>query len=606
MQDAKSTNAGGQFKVEKPKALGSIMGEKPETFSKSGTQELLRDYDTLKLDLASSIQAALRLVNQESDRESHHRLRDLLTKLAEDRFVLAVVGQFSRGKSSLMNALMGLDRLPIGIVPLTSVVTKVSYGNPERVWIEYPNSFLRGEIPLGKLADYVTETGNPGNQRGIAAAEVQLPSEFLRRGVCFVDTPGVGSAIRANTQTTRQFLPQADAVVFVTAFDSPLGREEVDFLREVREHVRKIFIVVNKLDLVPPGERDHVLTFIRERLENEAGIDDPKLFAVSSLNALRAKLAGSTDALMQSGLASLEENLIHFLTTGKTAELLIRTCDRAIASIAEIDPPVVVGNQAAAWNGVIKSLDALRCQLTEGPKLSLSHSSREARAIPEADLMRAVRKPCQVCAKVADGMFKFMAKFQYQVIMDENERKILAARGGLCPLHTWQYAEIASPQGISAAYPAVLASVSQRLTNLAAAHSTNDLWAGTRNLLTGVDKCRACQEQLALERKALEDIERKMTPADGDQSAPLPVLCLQHLSDLLQMAPKSERAADLIEFEAALFERLAENMRRYALKHDALRRGTESEDERVAYHRGLSQLAGDKRLQSPWRVERLI
>ncbi len=582
------------------------MVEKPETLSKSGTQELLRDYDTMKLDLASCIQAALRLVNYESAPESHNKVRELLTRLAEDRFVLAVVGQFSRGKSSLMNALMGMDRLPIGIVPLTSVITKVSYGNPERVWIEYPNSSLRGEIPLGKLAEYVTETGNPGNQRGIAAVEVQLPSEFLRRGIYFVDTPGIGSAIRENTQTTRQFLPQADAVIFVTAFDSPMGREEVNFLREVREHVRKIFIVVNKLDLVPPGERGHVLTFIRERLENEAGIDSPKLFAVSSLHGLRGKLTGSVETVAQSGLAHLEENLIHFLTTGKTSELLIRTCDRAIAAIAQIDPPVVVGDQATSWNGVIQSLDAMRNQLTQGPQPSPSPSSREARAILEADLMQAVQKPCQVCTRVADGMFKFMAKFQYQIIMDENERKILAARGGLCPLHTWQYAEIASPQGISSAYPAVLVAVSKKLTNLAKAHPSDGLSAGIRNLLPGMDKCRACQEQQALEHTALEDIARIMTLPERDPSALSPVLCLWHLSGLLQMARKSERFAELIEFEAALFERLAENMRRYALIHDALRRGTESGDDRVAHHQGLSQLAGDKRLQTPWRVERLI
>jgi predicted GTPase len=216
-----------------------------EAASEVSTQEAslrLRDYDRLKLQLGSLIRDALRLAEERKDPERPAKFRDLLTRLVEDRFTLAVVGQFNRGKSSLMNAILGLERLPVGVLPLTSAITKVSYGNPERVLVEFLGSSLKGEIPLEQLPEYVTETGNPGNQKQIAAVEVQLPSEFLRRGLFFVDTPGVGSAITANTATTGQFLPQADAVVFVTSFDSPLGQEELEFLRKVRDYVRKIFL----------------------------------------------------------------------------------------------------------------------------------------------------------------------------------------------------------------------------------------------------------------------------------------------------------------------------------------------------------------------------
>ncbi len=605
--------------------------------SSGAAGERLWDYDRLKLDLASLIQSAFRHINEKAHPEGYQRCRDLLTSLAEDRFTLAVVGQFNRGKSSLMNTVLGVDRLPVGIVPLTSVITKVSYGNPERVLIEFRGTSLKDDIPLDRLVEYVTETGNPGNQKQIAAAEVQLPSEFLRRGLFFVDTPGVGSTIAANTLTTEQFLPQADAVVFVTSFDSPLGQAELEFLQKVREYVRKIFLVVNKSDLVTPQQRDQVLAFIRQRLEQEAGLREPRLFAVSALVGLEAKLSGSAQRLAESGLPSLEGSLIEFLTTEKTGEFLLRVCERALLLLGEIhlntlreknveeSPTGSSGHARAAQGGASfeKSQNAQESTFEDligrlarlREELLGSLRGEEGRTIaarsgikprPESELMEAVRQPCQVCARVADTMMKFMAKFQYQIFASENERAALARQGGLCPLHTWQYAEIASPQGISSSYPRVLMEVSSRLSDLARSEVPVSMAERARKLLAWPERCRACQEQAAVEERVLNEIQEKVTVAGDQQPAKFPVLCLAHLGALLRKVPNDGLARSLLDFEAALFERLAENMERYALKHDALRRALNSDDERVAYHRGLSQLVGDKRLQAPWHVERLI
>jgi GTP-binding protein EngB required for normal cell division len=571
--------------------------------------ERLQDYERLKLQLGSLCQRLLRLIDSKTDYERLRRCRDLLSALAADRFTLAVVGQFNRGKSSLMNAILGLDRLPVGVVPLTSVITKVSYGNPERVLIEYEGSHLKGEISLGQLAEYVTEGGNPGNQRHIAAAEIQLPSEFLRRGLFFVDTPGVGSAIAENTATTESFLPEADAVIFVTSFDSPLGREELEFLQKVREHVRKVFFAVNELDLVPSEQHTQVLSFIRNRLEYELGLQEPRLFPVSALLGLQAKLAGSARKLVESGLPALEESLIQFLTTEKTGEFLVRSCDRALALMVDQDLGKTNAEQGDSLENVVEPLAKLREELTKVAGTSERRSLPARPTIeprPEAELMEAALKPCQVCTVVSRAIFKFMAGFQYQILVNENERLTLASRGGLCALHTWQYAEIASPQGIAGSYPAVLKALSRRLRTLAEGNPAGGLGGGTRNLLAGQEKCRACQEQLAAQEKVIREILEKVSADGKPDAARLPVLCLPHLSVFLRKVRDPGLGQALVYFEAALFERLAENMELYSLKHDALRRELQSEDERVAYHRGLSQLVGIKSLQSPWHVEYLL
>lgn len=575
--------------------------------SPAGTR--LRDYDRLKLELGSLIRAALLLIDEKAEAACYQRCRDFLTRLAEDRFTLAVVGQYNRGKSSLMNAILGLDRLPVGVVPLTSVITKVSYGNPERVRIEFVDSPLRGEVPLEELRGYVTEAGNPGNKKRIAAAELQLPSEFLRRGLFFVDTPGVGSAIAENTATTERFLPEADAVIFVTSFDSPLSREELEFLEKVREHVRKVFFVVNKRDLVAPEQHPQVLAFIRSRLEHELGLHEPRLFPVSALIGLQAKLAGSAQRLAESGLPPLEESLIQFLTTEKTREFLVRNCDRVLSLIAGHGPEATKGVQGDSLGDLIERLTRLREELSGSSSAGERRPPSGQPAVisrPEAELTEAALRPCQVCTVVSDAVFKFMARFQYQILVNENERLTLASRGGLCALHTWQYAEIASPQGISSSYPTVLKALSRRLQMVAESNPPGGLSAGARSLVTGQGKCRACQEQLAAQEEAIREILDKVSLEGGQDAARLPVLCLPHLSALLRKVRDTGLGQTLVHFEAALFERLAENMERYALKHDALRRGSASEDERIAYRRALSQLVGDKRLQAPWHVDRLL
>lgn len=606
-----------------------------ETADAAGEQ--LRDYDRMKLTLASLVQNALHLIDRQADYDTYQKCRELLANLAADRFTLAVVGQFNRGKSSLMNAILGMDRLPVGVVPLTSVITRVSYGNPERVLIEYRGSSLKEEIPLDRLPEFVTETGNPGNQEQITAAEVQLPSEFLRRGLFFVDTPGVGSAITANTETTERFLPQADAVIFVTSFDSPLGREELEFLQKVRDQVRKIFLVVNKLDLATPANREKVLAFIRQRLEHEAGLLEPRLFAVSALAGLGAKLSGSQERLAESGLPELEASLVEFLTAEKSREFLFRIFDRALSLLDELGAvPVLHEKREGAWVGTYDQLvpkeagHDLHALQEERHALLANLLSRllslrgellgdagggEAKPVParspsaprsEAELMEAARRPCQICARVAHAMMKFMAKFQHQIVINENERGILARHGGLCPLHTWQYAEIGSPQGISASYPRVLMELSNRLNYLARSQVPGNLAEHAKSLLARGDRCCACREQAIQEEKAIDSIRERLISQRDNESSQLPILCLPHLSALLRKVSDADLARSLLDFEAALFERLAENMERYALKHDALRRDLNSDDERVAYHRGLSQLVGDKRLQAPWHVEYLL
>jgi len=124
----------------------------------------LKTYEQVKFELAELIRYG-QLIASGKDKDSTERWQseqpwhDLLTRLAEDRFTVVVAGRFNRGKSSLMNAVLRMDRLPTGLVPLTSVITNVRYGTSERVLLDYYGSGLRGEAKLEDLPQLVTEKG---------------------------------------------------------------------------------------------------------------------------------------------------------------------------------------------------------------------------------------------------------------------------------------------------------------------------------------------------------------------------------------------------------------------------------------------------------------
>jgi GTP-binding protein EngB required for normal cell division len=294
--------------------------------------ESLRFYTKTKLALAAQLRALREIIRRHGSETRLKQCDKLMSKLAEDRFTLAVLGQFKRGKSSLMNAIVGRELLPVGVLPLTSAITILRYGPKERLLIRREDVDLPfpQEFPVGQLAEFVTEKENPGNSRRLKTACVELPVPFLRRGLEFVDTPGIGSAIEANTVTTLKFLPECDAAMFVTSVDSPFTSVELEFLENIRRYVRKIFFVVNKTDLLGADERREVLDFVGNTIRKQMDTDDVKIFPVSSRLGLAAKAAGDWSDGLESGLTDLETTLARFLSGEKATVFLAAVIERAL------------------------------------------------------------------------------------------------------------------------------------------------------------------------------------------------------------------------------------------------------------------------------------
>jgi small GTP-binding protein len=169
----------------------------------------------------------------------------------DELFLLVVVGEFNAGKSALLNELLGTRLLPEGVTPTTAAITLVRRGERE------------------------TE-----EWRGPALLERRLPAEVLR-DLAIVDTPGTNAIVRQHEALTREFVPRADLILFVTSADRPFTESERELLEAIREWGKKIVVVVNKIDLLEGGPAvDQVMAFVGEGMRRTLAMAPP-LFAVS-------------------------------------------------------------------------------------------------------------------------------------------------------------------------------------------------------------------------------------------------------------------------------------------------------------------------------------
>lgn len=308
-------------------------------------------------------------------------------KLAANVFNLVVVGEFKRGKSSVVNALLGADVLPTGVVPLTSVVTVLRHGEPPAAAVTFEDGSQQ-VLGLDALPDFVTERGNPRNRRHVRGVEVTFPAPWLSRGIRLVDTPGIGSVYRHNTDTARGYLPQADAVIFVASVEQPVSHAELAFLADIRARADRVFCLLNKIDHLSIAELAESVAFstkaLREALEAEVPI-----FPVSARRAIESRRDGDGAAWARSGFATFDAALQRFLR-GDSEAALLRSIRRHLLRLlagARLAAELELG----ALDAPLATLDA-NLRAFAAKKTEVTRQGPEFEALLMADVRRLIKE----------------------------------------------------------------------------------------------------------------------------------------------------------------------------------------------------------------------
>lgn len=324
------------------------------------------DFRKRRRRLLDDLERVRQLLQQEGagDTDAAGTLGELRRRLGSSRFHLAVLGQFKRGKSTLLNAIMGRKLLPSSVVPLTAIPTFIEY-SPEPflrvVGLDgstEENRALAPEQLKSRLEQLVTECGNPENRKRIARVEIGHPAELLRSGVVLIDTPGVGSTFEHNTRTTLDFLPQCDAAIFVLSADPPITEAELEFLGQVQNKAQQLFFVLNKIDYLDATERDQAREFLGEVLQKKAGQEDVEIYCLAARRALAARQEKDGEGLRASGLPVLEQRLEKFFREEKEEAL----CD-SIAARARDAVQQVLFEKRLALQGLELPLEELEQKL---------------------------------------------------------------------------------------------------------------------------------------------------------------------------------------------------------------------------------------------------
>ena len=238
-------------------------------------------------------------------------LAALRDRLAAARLRVLVVGEAKRGKSTLVNALLGREVLPAGVTPVTAVATTVTYGSGEGLDVELEDG-RAGRYPLAALGDLVTERGNPENCRGLAGVTVRLDAPLLARGVEIVDTPGTGSVHAHNTAAADSVLPSMDAAIFVLTADPPVSAAERELLGRVHALSVTTFVVLNKADYADVAGLAEAIEFTERVVSGVTG-EPAAVYPASA----RGALGPGGDA----GFDAFAAEFTAYLDTARTADL---------------------------------------------------------------------------------------------------------------------------------------------------------------------------------------------------------------------------------------------------------------------------------------------
>jgi GTP-binding protein EngB required for normal cell division len=207
----------------------------------------------------------------------------LLDRMENGHFEIGVFGRVSSGKSSLLNRLLGTAVLPVGVTPVTSVPTRIQFGDVPRATIEFAQT-QPVVVELVRLAEFSSEQQNQSNQKQVTRIVVELPLTRLREGITLVDTPGLGSLASSGAAETAAYLPRCDLGLVLIDAASALTHEDLVLAQTLLRSGAQAMVLVSKADLLKPEERKRFLEYVQQQFAAQLGMTLP-LYMVSVVGA---------------------------------------------------------------------------------------------------------------------------------------------------------------------------------------------------------------------------------------------------------------------------------------------------------------------------------
>ena len=295
-------------------------------------------------------------------------ISDLIDKTAGEHFAVAIVGEFKRGKSTLINALLGQEVLPADVLPATATLNRVTYSKEPYVVVEYKNG-QQERVDIDRLSEYVTKLSFESEKKAetVKEATVYYDTEFCKNNVDIIDTPGLNDDEQM-TNVTMSILPRTDAAVFVISANSPFSQFEKEFLENkmLTSDLGRIIFAVNCFGTFAKEDEERIVETVEKRISSyvmdkakkvmgenskefavyKRKIGKPKVIGVYAKKALLAKQANDSEMLEESNFPTFENVLETMLTKERGSISLQILANKIISAGSEIINSIVIHENA--------------------------------------------------------------------------------------------------------------------------------------------------------------------------------------------------------------------------------------------------------------------
>ncbi len=279
------------------------------------------DYNEAKRRLSGIAgEAAARIEAMLPDSAQGAKVRLLQDDIEADFHMIVVLGEFKRGKSTFVNALLGEEVLPVDVTPTTATINAIFHGT-ERKYSVYrqDGSVEEAELRPEGLRRFTADGDE--DLSSVKYVKVQLSAPMLGERGVIVDTPGVNDLNKQRMDVTYEFVPRADAVLFMLDATAPVKRSEAEFLTDtiLKDGLDRIVFIANFFDQVDEDEQDGLLRHIELRLKQVLGVP-PRVVPFSAREALRARVEQDAEGEAAAGFHAVTEAVEELVERGRQSD----------------------------------------------------------------------------------------------------------------------------------------------------------------------------------------------------------------------------------------------------------------------------------------------
>lgn len=293
-------------------------------------------------------------------------VNDRIPSLHNGRITLVVLGEFNHGKSTVVNALLGEDVLPMGITPTTAVITHLIHGETPHARVKPPMDGAIYDIDVKDIEGVVKHVEESKIEPEYV--EIAHPNPFLTNGLVLVDTPGVNDISRQKVEITYGYLPRADVILYVLDATQVLKKSEVTFIKDrlLKANRDRIIFILGKIDALSDDDAREVELYARERLQGLIG--NVELYAFSAREALKAQKDG---AALPPAFVQFRDNLTEFLNAQRAFIILDSALAGGMRVAGMLEQNLSIKRQGYLLESdeLTKRIDAVHKRLAESRQL---------------------------------------------------------------------------------------------------------------------------------------------------------------------------------------------------------------------------------------------